>query len=84
MNLRTLVERLSRGVDVEGHEASVLRGAHKLLTEVRPVVLCEVSHQNSDEVTAILHTAGYELYGAEVVPHPRTTRAWFQTLAIPA
>jgi FkbM family methyltransferase len=70
-------------IDVETHEVNVLKGAHRLLTEVRPVILCEVSQQNSDDVTAILHAAGYELYGAEVLPHPRTDRAWFQTLAIP-
>lgn len=70
-------------IDVETHEANVLRGAHRLLTETRPVILCEVSHQNSDDVTAILHAARYELYGAETLPHPRTDRAWFQTLAIP-
>jgi len=70
-------------IDVEGHETRVLKGARKLLAEVRPVVFSEVSHQNSDEVTATLLAADYELYGAEVIPHPRTVRAWFQTLAIP-
>lgn len=71
-------------IDVETHEVRVLRGAHKLLAEVRPKILCEVSQENSDEVTAILDASNYELYGAEVEPHPRTPRAWFQTLAIPA
>jgi len=70
-------------IDVETHEVNVLRGAHRLLTETRPVILCEVSHQNSDDVTAILRAAEYDLYGAEILPHPRTARAWFQTLAIP-
>jgi FkbM family methyltransferase len=70
-------------IDVETHEASVLRGAQRVLKEARPVILCEVSHENSDQVTDILHGAGYELYGAETRPHPRTNRAWFQTLAIP-
>lgn len=71
-------------IDVETHEVSVLRGAYKLLTEVRPTILCEVSHQNSDAVTAHLHSVGYELYGAELDPHPLTPKAWFQTLAVPA
>lgn len=70
-------------IDVEGHEARVLQGARKLLADVRPVVFCEVSQQNSDEVTQIFHTAGYQLYGAEELPHPRIDRAWFQTLAVP-
>jgi FkbM family methyltransferase len=71
-------------IDVETHEASVLRGAQRLLKEARPVILCEVSHQNSDTVTQLLHAANYELYGAEIHPHPRIRRAWFQTLAIPS
>jgi FkbM family methyltransferase len=71
-------------IDVETHEASVLRGAQRLLKETRPVILCEVSHQNSDAVTQLLHAANYELYGAEMHPHPRIPRAWFQTLAIPS
>jgi FkbM family methyltransferase len=70
-------------IDVEGHEAKVLQGARRLLTECRPTVLCEVARENSHEVTGIFDAAGYELYGAETLPHPRTTRAWFQTLAMP-
>jgi FkbM family methyltransferase len=71
-------------IDVETHEISVLKGAARLLKEVRPTIWCEVSHENSQEVTSLLHAAGYVLYGAETRPHPRTDRAWFHTLAIPA
>lgn len=70
-------------IDVETHEASVLRGAERLLNEVRPVIWCEVSHENSVEVTGLLHAAGYELRGAETQSHPLTDRAWFSTLAVP-
>ena len=70
-------------IDVETHELSVLRGATKLLREVRPKVWCEVSHQNSIEITEILHAAGYELRGAEMQPHPLIQQAWFNTLALP-
>jgi len=70
-------------IDVETHEASVLKGARRLLNEIRPTIWCEVSHENSAEVTELLHAAGYELYGAEVQPHPPTDRAWFHTLAVP-
>ena len=70
-------------IDVETHEANVLRGATRLLKEVRPTVWCEVSHENSDEVTRLLHEAGYQLYGAAIRPHVRTDRAWFDTLGIP-
>jgi FkbM family methyltransferase len=70
-------------IDVETHEANVLRGATRLLREVRPTVWCEVSHENSDEVTRLLRESGYQLYGAATQPHMRTERAWFDTLGIP-
>jgi FkbM family methyltransferase len=70
-------------IDVETHEANVLRGGTRLLKEVRPTVWCEVSHQNSEEVTRLLNEAGYQLYGAATQPHVRTDRAWFDTLAVP-
>lgn len=70
-------------IDVETHEVSVLRGAARLLREARPTIWCEVSHENSSEITELLHVAGYELLGAETRPHPKIDRAWFQTLAVP-
>ena len=70
-------------IDLETHEASILRGAERLLREVRPVIWCEVSHKNSDAVTDLLRSAKYELYGAESQPRQRIERAWFQTLALP-
>jgi FkbM family methyltransferase len=70
-------------IDTETHESSVLKGAERILNEVQPTILCEVSKQNSAEVTGLLHTAGYQLYGAETLPHRPTDQAWFQTLAIP-
>jgi FkbM family methyltransferase len=70
-------------IDVETHEASVLRGAKWLLTQARPTIWCEVSHENSKTVTELLHAAGYELWGAGTQPHPLIDRAFFSTLAIP-
>jgi FkbM family methyltransferase len=70
-------------IDVETHEVSVLRGAARLLREHQPTIWCEVSHENSTEVTELLRAAGYRLYGAEIQPHPPTDRAWFHTLAVP-
>jgi FkbM family methyltransferase len=70
-------------IDVETHEANVLRGAARLLKEVRPAVWCEVSHENSEEVTRLLREASYQLYGAATRPHVPTDRAWFDTLGIP-
>jgi FkbM family methyltransferase len=71
-------------IDVETHEARVLRGAKMLLEEFQPSIWCEVSHQNSQEVGELLRAAKYDLYGAETQPHQRIDRPWFQTLAIPA
>jgi hypothetical protein len=71
-------------IDVETHEAKVLAGAEKLLREVRPIIWCEVSPENSLAVTELLHSANYELWGAASQPHPKIERAWFHTLAIPA
>jgi FkbM family methyltransferase len=68
-------------IDVETHEARVLAGASRLLKEVRPVVWCEVDHQNSAEVTDIFTSAGYTLKSAhdgKAIP-----KAWWNTLAIP-
>lgn len=71
-------------IDVETHETSVLRGAEKLLRDVRPIIWCEVSEENSIAVTKLLHAANYELWGAALQPHPPIERAWFHTLAVPA
>lgn len=71
-------------IDVETHEAAVLRGATRLLRTARPIIWCEVLHENSGKVTELLHDAGYELYGAQTTPHPRIDRAFFHTLAVPS
>jgi FkbM family methyltransferase len=73
-------------IDVEGVEGLVLRGATRLLSEIRPRILCEVNENNSEEVTEILSESGYALYDADM---PRVTRqrilsaAW-NTIAYPA
>lgn len=70
-------------IDVETHEVAVLRGAQRLLREIRPTIWCEVSPENSDAVTKLLHDANYTLYGAQNKPHEVIKRAWFHTLAVP-
>jgi hypothetical protein len=70
-------------IDAETHEVGVLLGAERLLNEVRPTIWCEVSAQNSEELTKVLHAAKYKLYGAQVRPHQPIDRAWFHTLAVP-
>jgi FkbM family methyltransferase len=71
-------------IDVESHEAEVLRGAIRLLENSRPVVWCEVDPANSDVVSRLFHEKDYRLFGAADFPHPAITRAWWNTLAIPA
>jgi FkbM family methyltransferase len=73
-------------IDVEGAEASVLRGARKLLHEVRPRIMCEVSGANRDEVTSILTAAGYALYDAEQdwPDSGKIVQCAWNTIALPA
>lgn len=48
-------------IDVEGAEAAVLSGASRLLREVRPILYCEVGHDQNSSVTDILQQANYIL-----------------------
>lgn len=48
--------------DVEGAEALVLKGASKLLTEVRPVIAMEVRASTEGEVAAILSAHRYSFF----------------------
>jgi len=73
-------------IDVEGAEGLVLKGAARLLAEVRPRILCEVSGSNSEEVTGLLRASGYALYDAD---QPKVMRnevfsAPWNTIAYPA
>jgi len=47
-------------VDVEGHELSVLKGAHDLITRHRPVILCECEarHHKSGDIWPVLDAFG--------------------------
>ena len=51
-------------IDVEGAEALCLRGAGRLLAEIRPTLLCEVTAENTAAVGEILHRHAYTLYDA--------------------
>ena len=49
-------------IDVEGAEYQVLKGAHQVLSQVRPLILCEVSSENANQVGKLLRFYGYELF----------------------
>lgn len=69
-------------IDVEGAEVEVLRGATKVLGS-RPTILCEVAHENSAVVTAILRDAGYRLLDGETM-RPADTAGYFTIAEAPA
>ncbi len=69
-------------IDVEGHEAEVIRGMRETLQRCRPIVLCELHHTNA-QVAAAFAEAGYRtstLEGGEVAAAPW----WAHVLAVPA
>ncbi len=72
-------------IDVEGAEAECLAGASRLLAEIRPRLLCEVSEPNAAAVAGIFSRHGYTMLDAGVAPplrQPLATPAW-STLALP-
>lgn len=72
-------------IDVEGAELLCLRGAERLLGEVRPVVICEVSAENAGEAGAILRRHGYTLFDAAAPADQRRPleRPVWNTLGLP-
>ena len=71
-------------IDVEAHEAEVFRGATRLLEVSRPLIWCEVDPANAEKVSELLGQRDYRLFGAAEMPHPLITKAWWNTLAVPA
>jgi FkbM family methyltransferase len=70
-------------IDIEGSEIDLFHGSHRLLTEVRPVLMCESQHRNRPEVTTILNLYRYKLYDWDSNPRVEVQTAAFNTLAIP-
>ncbi len=69
-------------IDVESLEGAVLRGAGRILTDVRPRIHCEMSDNGAFD---LLQSAGYTMYNAE---EPQDTRKplesyAFNTIALP-
>ena len=70
-------------IDVEGAEYQVLKGAHQVLSQVRPLIMCEVSSQNAGQIGKLLRFYGYELFDLDRVNGPRRPMSvpGFNTLA---
>lgn len=71
-------------IDVEGAEAMVLKGASRLLSEIRPTIYIEVEGASKNEVTAILKNNSYELFdGSKPLKEQRPlSLCTFNTVAI--
>jgi FkbM family methyltransferase len=71
-------------IDVEGAELEVLQGASDLLERKGPVIICEISPERSEEVTALLKRLGYRIYDADARRAERRelARAPWNTVAI--
>jgi FkbM family methyltransferase len=72
-------------IDVEGAEHAVLSGGRRLLGDIRPTVICEVTGRNAEAVGDLLRGHGYRIVDAEVPPparRPLTAAPW-STLAVP-
>jgi FkbM family methyltransferase len=64
-------------MDVEGHESFALKGAEKLFTEQKPMLMLEEANRN-DRVTAVMMGYGYfhcERHDGKMVPHLAYSRA---------
>ena len=70
-------------IDVEGVEMDVLRGAKRMLTEVRPVILCEAFRANRDRIPIFFAHHGYTLYNWDGQPRIKLERARGNNLALP-
>lgn len=48
-------------IDIEGAEPLALRGAERILREIRPVIYLEVTSDTADSIRTTLETAGYSI-----------------------
>lgn len=72
-------------IDVEGAEHAVLRGAKRILSAVRPVLIIEVGQSSAAAVSELLRQENYALFDARLPPSQRTPMqvCSFDTLALP-
>lgn len=69
-------------IDIEGAEIHALRGATRVLAEIRPTILMEVASEVWDEARVILHAAGYRLFDPDR-PDTEADAPLFNVLARP-
>jgi FkbM family methyltransferase len=72
-------------IDVEGAELEVLSNQIRMLSDVRPVIVCEVGSNTADEVTRLLTSVSYCLFDGEkpLGKAQILNRATRSTIAIP-
>jgi FkbM family methyltransferase len=70
-------------IDTEGAEILCLRGGARLLREVRPVLLVEVTDENADGVGDLLSGHGYTMFDAGSSRREPLGRPAWNTLALP-
>jgi FkbM family methyltransferase len=70
-------------MDIEGAEVAALRGASTLLSEHRPILICEF-HGTNRAVAELLESHGYELRTVEAPDVPPQDAEWYMhVLAVP-
>ena len=72
-------------IDVEGAEIAVLRGAHKLLSRVRPTFLIEVCGEQAESIWSVFDSYKYKVFDAALPTERRKElhRAPWDCVAIP-
>ncbi len=70
-------------IDVEGAESAVLRGAERLLNEVRPYFYIEVRDNNARDVGEVFHSARYDLFHLEGMAETPSDLPSMYTIARP-
>jgi len=71
--------------DVEGAEIEVFSGQSKILSDIRPVIICEVGREASERMTDILVKEHYRLYDGKkpLSPNAEISLASWNTIGIP-
>ena len=72
-------------IDVEGAEMMVLQGAHKVLSDARPVIYIEIGKEHAEAAYELLSKAGYVMLNPKLPAEERKPieKCLFNTLAMP-